>query len=173
MTSLCILGIDPGTRHTGYGVVLVEGGVLRHVASGAISPPAKEDLPQRLLYIHGRLGDIIAQYRPQEAAVEDIFFARHAQGALKLGHARGVALLAAAQSGLAIHSYAPALVKRSISGHGRASKGQIARLVAMLLCLTEHPQEDQADALSVALCHAAAASRLSRRPAANLQGEAD
>jgi crossover junction endodeoxyribonuclease RuvC len=157
------LGIDPGTRRTGYGLLTVHGGVLRHLASGTIVPPAKEELPQRLLFIHGQLADIIDQYRPHEAAVEDIFFARHAQGALKLGHARGVALLAAAQAGIALQSYAPALIKRSLSGHGRASKEQIARLVTMLLCLPEQPQEDQADALSVAICHAAARSRQMRR----------
>ncbi len=155
-----VLGIDPGTRRTGFGVVEVRDGALRHVASGVIAPPSKEALHQRLLVIHQRLREEIDAHRPEAVAVEDIFYARHAQGALKLGHARGVALLAAALSGLPVHSYPPAQVKRALSGHGRADKGQVARLINMLLHLDEPPQEDQADALAIALCHAAKAGWL-------------
>jgi len=149
------LGIDPGTRRTGYGVVEVRDGTLRHVASGVIAPPSKQELHQRLLIIYQGLEEIIETYHPVAVAVEDIFFARYAQGALKLGHARGVALLAAAIVGLPVYSYAPAQVKRTLSGHGRADKGQVGRLVNMLLHLDAPPQEDQADALAIALCHVA------------------
>ncbi len=149
------LGIDPGTRRTGWGLVDVRDGVLRHVASGVISPPAREELSLRLLAIHKGLIEVIEEYEPMAVAIEDIFFARYPQGALKLGHARGVALLAAALAGKPVHSYPPAQVKRAVSGHGRAAKGQIARLVSMLLKLDEIPREDQADALAIAICHAA------------------
>lgn len=160
---MIILGIDPGTRRTGFGFVVVDGGVLRHLDSGVVSPRTSEPLPQRLLVIHDRLVELIRCHQPEAVAVEDIFFSRHPQGALKLGHARGVALLAAAQAGVEIHSYPPAQVKRAISGHGRADKAQIARLVTMLLKLKEPPAEDQADALSLAICHAAGAGLLGVR----------
>lgn len=156
------LGIDPGTLRTGYGVVEVRDGVLHHVASGVIAPPARAELSARLLVIHQGLANAIAAHRPDAVAVEDIFFARHPQGALKLGHARGVALLAAALVELPVHSYPPARVKRALSGSGRADKGQVARLVTMLLHLPEEPAEDQADALAIAICHVAAAGWLVR-----------
>ena len=157
-----VLGIDPGTRRTGYGVVEVRDGALRHVSSGVISPPARAELAERLLVIHRDLATVVAAHRPDAVAVEDIFFARHAKGALALGHARGVALLAASLAGIPVHSYPPARVKRALSGHGRADKGQIARLVSMLLHLPPQLAEDRADALSIAICHAAAAGWLVR-----------
>jgi len=163
MISPHIFGIDPGTRKTGWGVITIEEGVLYHVDSGVIRTNSQEDLPKRLSQIFRELAEKLAIHAPQAAAVEDIFFARHAQGALKLGHARGVALLALAQAGCEIHSYPPAQVKRAISGHGRAEKGQIARLVTVLLRLREPPQEDQADALALAICHGAAVGRLRSR----------
>jgi len=120
-------------------------------------------LAERIVIIHERLTAHIAEHEPEAAAVEDVFYAKHAQSALKLGHARGMALLAAAQAKLPIGSYPPAMVKKSISGHGRADKAQMARLVAMLLKLREPPPHDEADALAVAICHAAGASRLGAR----------
>lgn len=157
------MGIDPGTQRTGYGFVSVEAGVLRHVDSGVVAPKRGAPLSERLLMIHRKLIELLERHEPVAVAVEDIFFARHAQAALKLGHARGVALLAAAQAGVEIHSYPPAKVKRALSGYGRADKAQIARLVTMLLHLDEPPREDQADALSLAICHTAASGRLGVR----------
>ena len=154
------MGIDPGTRRTGYGFVELRGGVLRHVESGVLAPKRNSELSERLLLIHQGLVELLERHEVAAVAVEDIFYARHAQSALKLGHARGVALLAAAQAGVEIHSYPPAKVKQAISGHGRASKEQVARLVAMLLRLSEPPLEDQADALAVSICHAAASGKL-------------
>jgi crossover junction endodeoxyribonuclease RuvC len=157
-----VLGIDPGTRRTGYGVIDVRDGVMRHVASGVIAPRQSGELHQRLLIIFQGLQQMIETYRPEAVSVEDIFFAKHAQGALKLGHARGVALLAAALVDLPLYSYPPAQVKRALSGHGRADKGQVIRLVTMVLQLDEEPKEDQADALAIAICHVAKAGWLVR-----------
>ena len=158
--TLLVLGIDPGTQRTGYGLVALDRGALRHVDSGVIAPPRQAALPDRLVAIYDGLAEVIERHGPGAIAVEDVFYAKHAQGALKLGHARGVCLLAAARLGLEVHSYAPAMVKRAISGHGRAEKDQIARLVKMILCLETEPPADAADALAVAICHAAGASRL-------------
>lgn len=141
----------------------MERGVIGHVSSGVLAPKRSEPLPERLLFIHSNLVELVKEYSPAAAAVEDIFFSRYPQGALKLGHARGVALLAAAQVGVEIHSYPPAKVKRALSGHGRADKAQIARLVTMLLKLSSPPLEDQADALSLAICHAATSGQLGVR----------
>lgn len=160
MKNNLVLGIDPGTLKTGWGVITIEDGVLRHVDSGVIATKSKEELPERLVQIHRGLREKIESYQPGAVAVEDIFFARHPQGALKLGHARGVALLAAAQAMCPIFSYPPAQVKRAISGHGRAEKAQIARLVTVILRLREAPKEDQADALALAICHGAASGLL-------------
>lgn len=140
----------------------VRRGVLHHVASGVISPPTRSELSLRLLGIHQGLVEVIREYEPTAVAVEDIFFARFPQGALKLGHARGVALLSASLAELPVSSYAPAQVKKAVTGHGRAAKGQIARLVNMLLKLDEMPREDQADALAIAICHAASSGWLVR-----------
>jgi crossover junction endodeoxyribonuclease RuvC len=158
------LGIDPGTRRTGWGVVVADDGVIRHVDSGVIAPQPKAPLEERLVAIHRGLVEVIDRHRPAAVAVEDIFFARHPQGALKLGHARGVALLAAAQAGVALYSYPPARIKRAVAGTGRAEKQQIVRLVTMLLRLPSAPAEDQADALAIAVCHLAAAGGLRRSP---------
>lgn len=154
------LGIDPGTRRTGWGIVTVVDGVIRRIDSGVIAPSTKLPLEQRLIGIHSGLVEQIERYQPDAAAVEDIFFARHPQGALKLGHARGVALLAVAQKGVEVSSYPPAKVKRSIAGHGRADKGQINRLVTMLLRLGESPKEDESDALALSICHLTASGQL-------------
>jgi len=149
------MGIDPGTRRTGYGFIGVADRVFRHVASGVLAPRQNAPLQDRLVFIYDGLVELIGRHGPACVAVEDIFYAHHAQSALTLGHARGVALLAAAKAGVEIHSYPPAQVKRALSGHGRAEKDQIARLVTMLLRLPEPPQEDQADALALCICHGA------------------
>ena len=115
--------------------------------------PEKLALEKRLQTIHAELGQIIETHAPQAVAVEEIFFAKYANAALKLGHARGVALLVAAQAEIAVHEYPPAIVKRTVVGRGGADKVQIGRLVTALLGLTEPPEEDAADALAVAITH--------------------
>ncbi len=148
-----VLGIDPGSRRTGWGVVQLEGTRLRHLAAGTISLSDKVPLPSRLRTIHHELLGIIEVHHPDAMAVEEIFFAKYANAALKLGHARGVALLAAAESEIGVHEYAPAIVKRTIAGRGGADKGQVGRLVSVLLGLGTAPEEDAADALAVAITH--------------------
>lgn len=148
-----VLGIDPGSRRTGWGIVQLEGTRLRSVGSGTIRVPEKLGPPERLRRIHEELGRVVEAHAPDAVAVEEIFFAKYANAALKLGHARGVALLVAAQSELAVHEYPPAIVKRTIVGRGGADKVQITRLVTALLGLSRNPEEDAADALAVAITH--------------------
>lgn len=149
---LRILGVDPGSRITGYGVIEVRGPRVAHVASGAIrcQPVA---LAERLEVIHAALADVLATQHPDEVAVESVFVRRNVNSALVLGHARGVALLALAQAGLEVHEYAPAQIKSAIVGNGRAEKRQVQYLVRALLGLREPLQPDAADALAIALCH--------------------
>lgn len=149
-----ILGIDPGSRATGYGLIIKEGNRLIHVDNGVIRPPQKADLAERLLSIFNGLNDIINEYSPQFAAVEQVFMAQNAQAALKLGQARGVALLALAGAGMTVGEYSPMQVKSSVVGYGRAAKNQVQQMVKALLNLPEIAQEDASDALAVAICHA-------------------
>ena len=148
-----VLGIDPGSRRTGWGVVQLEGLRLRHLGAGTITIADKLSLPERLRVIHVELGRIIREHRPEAVAVEEIFFAKYANAALKLGHARGVALLVAAESEIAVHEYPPAIVKRTIVGRGGADKAQVGHLIMALLGLQAPPEEDAADALAVAITH--------------------
>ncbi len=149
-----VLGIDPGSRATGYGLVEKEGNRLIHVDNGVIRPPAKADLPDRLLAIFSGLNDIIAEYSPQTGAIEQVFMSQNVQSALKLGQARGAALLAMAAAGLEIGEYSPMQIKSSVVGYGRASKSQVQQMVKALLKLPEIAQEDASDALAAAICHA-------------------
>lgn len=149
-----ILGIDPGSRATGYGLIIKEGNRLIHLDNGVIRPPDKANLPERLHVIFGHLNDIISEYAPRQAAVEQVFMARNAQAALKLGQARGAAMLALAEAGLEIEEYSAMQVKSSVVGYGRASKNQVQQMVKALLNLPEVAQEDASDALAVAICHA-------------------
>jgi crossover junction endodeoxyribonuclease RuvC len=148
-----VLGIDPGSRKTGWGVVQLEGTRLRHIGAGTIGISGRAPLPERLRIIHEGLQRVIAEHSPEVVAVEEIFFAKHANAALKLGHARGVALLVAAESSLAVHEYPPAIVKRTVVGRGNADKNQVGRLVAALLGLSMPPDVDASDALAVAITH--------------------
>jgi crossover junction endodeoxyribonuclease RuvC len=148
-----VLGIDPGSRRTGWGVVQLEGTRLRHIAAGTIAVPEKMPLPTRLRRIHEELHRLISEHQPEVVAVEEIFFAKYANAALKLGHARGVALLVAAESELEVHEYPPAIVKRTVVGRGGADKTQVGRLVTAILGLDAPPEEDAADALAVAITH--------------------
>jgi len=148
-----VLGIDPGSRRTGWGVVQLEGTRLRYVRAGTIAVPEKLALPKRLHLIYQELQRIISEHEPATVAVEEIFFAKYANAALKLGHARGVALLVAAESDIEVHEYPPAIVKRTVVGRGSADKKQVGRLVTALLGLQTPPEEDAADALAVAITH--------------------
>jgi crossover junction endodeoxyribonuclease RuvC len=155
MVQLLILGIDPGLNHCGWGLVASEGARLSHVAHGVIRPVAQQQLASRLHDVFEGLCVVIAQYRPHEAAVEETFVNSNARAALALGQARGVALAAAARAGIAVAEYAPATIKKAIVGSGSADKTQIAFMVRRLLPAAGDVGADAADALGVALCHAA------------------
>ncbi len=149
-----ILGVDPGTRRCGYGVIEADGGRLRYVECGVIEPPARAPLAERLAELASTLAELVTELAPQEVAVEDLFHGIDARAALTLGHARGVALAAAGAAKLPVHAYPPATVKRSVTGHGRAGKTQVGAVVRVLLQLKRVPRADAADALAVAICHA-------------------
>jgi crossover junction endodeoxyribonuclease RuvC len=156
-----ILGIDPGSNATGYGVVAVEGSRLRRLGSGTIRTRG-ESLGERLAFLQRALGQRIAELAPDAAALESVFSAKNVRSALVLGHARGVALAACASAGLETDEYTPAQVKVAVTGYGRAEKLQVMLMVQRLLGLDAAPASDEADALAVAVCHG-----LSRRgPAA-------
>lgn len=154
---MIVLGIDPGSIRTGWGVVRRDGPLCRYVAAGTIDAGKDDELPQRLHVIYQALQAVVSEHAPSAIAVEDIFYARYAGAALKLGHARGVALLVGAQAGVPISAYPPALVKRSIAGRGQADKTQVARIVGAILGLRELPKVDATDALAIAITHAQAA----------------
>jgi crossover junction endodeoxyribonuclease RuvC len=149
-----IFGIDPGSRRTGYGCVERIGSRDTLVICGSLSGPPRATFPEKLHAIHEGLTALLTRHRPDCVAIEDIFHARHARSALKLGEARGVALLAASEAGVPVVSYAPAAVKRAVVGYGRAEKHQVQHMVTLLLGLERPPTpHDVADALAVALCH--------------------
>jgi len=149
-----ILGIDPGSRRTGWGIVDHQRAQSVYVASGTLALGEGDELSQRLLRLASGLEAIISEHRPEHCAVERIFSARNAHSALVLGHARGVILLTAARLNLALHEYAATEVKRAVVGAGRASKDQVNKMVGVLLNRREPYQEDESDALAVALTHA-------------------
>ncbi len=152
---MIILGVDPGTAITGYGVVTSDGDDLSAIAYGAITTPSDWPMPDRLVHVHDQLVSLIEKYRPTDAVVEKLFFSKNVRTALSVGQARGVALLAAAQARLAVHEYTPLQIKQAVVGYGRAEKAQIQQMVKLLLQLDETPQpDDAADALAVAICHA-------------------
>ncbi|MDC0709161.1 crossover junction endodeoxyribonuclease RuvC [Stigmatella sp. ncwal1] len=148
-----VLGVDPGSRFMGYGVVEERRGQLVHLGHGVIKVDPEAPLHQRLMVLHVELTAVLKKYRPESVAVEGVFTFRNARSALVLGHARGVALLAAAQAGLPVHEYAPARVKRSVGAGGASGKDAIARMVCSLLKLEAIERADASDALAVALCH--------------------
>jgi crossover junction endodeoxyribonuclease RuvC len=148
-----VLGIDPGTRHFGWGLVAREGNRLSHVAHGVIDTDVTGPIAERLVEIEVALVEVVRAHAPEAAAVESLFFAKDAQAAAKLGHARGVALLVCARAFLPIAEYPPARVKRTVAGNGRAEKLQVASMVKVLLGLKELPRPDAADALAVAITH--------------------
>jgi crossover junction endodeoxyribonuclease RuvC len=149
-----IFGIDPGSERTGYGCVETDGRRHRLIACGAITASAADAFPQRLARIHRELAALLAACRPDSVAIENLFHASNARSALKLGHARGVAMLAAVQAGCDVVEYTPAEIKRAVVGYGRAEKHQVQQMVKLLLGLDEPPSpHDAADALAVAICH--------------------
>jgi crossover junction endodeoxyribonuclease RuvC len=149
-----IFGIDPGSERTGYGCIETDGSRHRLVVCGAIVAPSRSPFPDRLLAIHDGLRELLARHRPDCVAIEDVFHARNVRSALKLGHARGVALLAATAAGVSIAAYTPAEVKRAVVGYGRAEKQQVRQMVCLLLGLKMVPTPfDASDALAIAICH--------------------
>lgn len=148
-----VLGLDPGTRHFGWGVVERIGTRLRHIAHGVLDVDKEGDLGERLVVIESELVVVIERYKPDQASIESLFFAKDAQAAAKLGHARGVGLLVCARAGLASFEYAPARVKKTVAGAGRADKAQVAQMIRIVLGLTEIPRPDAADALAIAVTH--------------------
>lgn len=150
-----VMGVDPGSIKSGYGIVEAVGGQqLQAVEFGVIRTSAKASLPERLLAINRRLTELIEKFQPDVVAVEDVFFAQNAKSALKLGQSRGAILLTIAQTGLKIAEYTPLEVKQSVVGYGRADKVQVQHMVKTLLGLQEIPHpDDAADALAIAICH--------------------
>ena len=149
-----VFGIDPGSVRTGYGCIETDGRRHRLIACGAIAAGARAALPARLQEIHDQLRDLIARSHPDCVVIENLFHARNVKSALVLGHARGVAVLAAVQAGLPIVEYTPAEIKASVVGYGRADKHQMQQMVKLLLGLDTAPTpHDAADALAVAICH--------------------
>jgi crossover junction endodeoxyribonuclease RuvC len=167
---MLVLGVDPGTAITGYGLVREAEGQLQAVAYGAITTPSDWALPRRLQKIYCDLTALIREHNPTEGAVEQLFFSRNVKTALAVGQARGVVLLALAEGGLPVHEYTPLQVKQSVVGYGRAEKTQVQELVRVLLGLEVVPQpDDAADALAIAICHLHSARMASLVQSANLR----
>ena len=148
-----VIGIDPGTRIMGYGIVESSGSRLIHIDNGAIFTSPKAPLADRLRDIYEGISKVIDQYKPDAVSIEDIFYSKNVKSAMKLGHARGVGMLAGANKGLDIFEYTPTAIKSAVVGFGRAEKKQVQQMVKILLNLPEVPQEDAADALAAAICH--------------------
>ena len=159
MAAVRILGLDPGLRRTGWGVITIEGARLAHVAHGVIAP--KESLPfsERLLVLFEAISALVAEHGPDEAAVEETFMNNNAASALKLGHARAMALVAPARAGLPVAEYAATVVKKAVVGTGGADKDQVAFMIARILPGSAGASADAADALAVAIAHAHARTR--------------
>ena len=149
-----ILGIDPGTRITGYGIIDVEGNRLRHVDNGIVKTRSSDPLPLRLKAIFDGLTVVLKEFSPEAVAIEQVFLAKNPKAALTLGHARGTAVIASVNLDLEVHEYSALQVKSAVVGYGHAAKQQVQHMVKALLNLPEVAQEDAADALAVAICHA-------------------
>jgi crossover junction endodeoxyribonuclease RuvC len=149
-----IFGIDPGSDRTGYGCIETDGSRHRILGSGALRAPRSASFPEKLREIHAGLASLLLEFRPDSVAIEKIFHAVNARSALQLGHARGVAMLAAVEAGMTIAEYTPAEIKRAVVGYGRADKQQVQHMVKLILGLPVVPvPNDAADALAVAICH--------------------
>ena len=152
--SRIILGIDPGLLHCGWGIIKVTGSRLRYISHGVISPDPKLDLAQRLRTLHLDMMAVLNKYIPTEAAIEETFVNKNPSSALKLGHARGVLLATPALFGISVAAYTANQVKKAVTGVGHGTKDQVAVMVSHLLPLAPKVQEDAADALAIAICHA-------------------
>jgi crossover junction endodeoxyribonuclease RuvC len=159
-----VLGIDPGSIVTGWGLIEIEGNRLCHVAHGTIGVSAALGQAARLSQIYRGIQDIVQQYQPAAVSLEKVFFSRNVQSALKLGQARGMALLAAAQNQIDVSEYSAAEIKVAVVGYGRATKEQVQRMVTALLCLRGAMRADAADALAAAICHVHRATFQTRVP---------
>ncbi len=154
MTTIRIIGIDPGLRRTGWGVVACQGSRLSYIADGTLTSDRAAPLADRLVQLHRKLAAVIGEWAPDEAAVEETFVSKDARATLKLGHARGIALLVPASAGLPVAEYAPNVVKKTVVGVGHAHKDQITAMVKILLPRCTPNSADSADALAIAICHA-------------------
>ncbi len=152
-TKVRILGIDPGSRSTGYGVIDTDGFRHSHVCSGFVKIEG-EDIAERLGVIFSAVGGLIQQWRPDVMAIEQVFMNRNADSALKLGQARGAAICAGVNAGLTVGEYTPRAIKKAVTGQGAADKNQMQQMMQILLKLDELPQSDAADALAISVCHA-------------------
>jgi crossover junction endodeoxyribonuclease RuvC len=162
-----VMGVDCGSEYTGYGVVEGDGRALACLVCGAIRLAPREALELRLKKVFDGLTALIAEHRPEVVAIEDVFYSVNAKSALKLGHVRGVAMMAVAQQGLSVVAYSPLSIKSAVTGYGRAEKPQVQAMVARLLHLDEPPQPaDAADALAIAICHIHTAATMQRQSAA-------
>ena len=149
-----ILGIDPGSRTTGYGVIVSDRGRIGFIACGVIKASPQLPFAHRLNQIFDGVNEVIQLHGPTTAAIEDVFLATNPRSALKLGQARGAAVVAAMQNGLQVYDYSPKLIKQGVAGYGQAGKAQVQHMVRVLLGLPSMPSTDAADALAVAICHA-------------------
>ena len=151
---MIVLGVDPGSRFTGYGVVKSTGNHLKYIASGVIKSDPKNDFPIRLKTIYDGLTEVIKEFSPDECSLENIFYCKNVSSALKLGHTRGAIMVAAANGGVAIHEYSPTQIKQAVTGHGHAAKEQVHAMVSMILNIKGLiKQLDISDALAAAICH--------------------
>jgi len=153
MAIIRLMGIDPGSRITGYGIVEMDGPRSRYIASGGIQTDSSRPVPERLKTIFEGIARLIQEYQPMEVAVEQVFMHRNPDSALKLGQARGAAICAVVVAGLPVSEYAARAIKQAVVGSGAADKNQVQRMIALLLNLPALPQSDAADALAVAICH--------------------
>ena len=154
LSTVRIIGIDPGLRRTGWGMIVCEGSRLSHIADGVLTSDQTLSLAERLVQLRTQLAQVIAEWRPDEAAVEETFVNTDARATLKLGQARGIALLVPAEAGIPIAEYAPNQVKKTVVGAGHAEKNQIAMMLKILLPKADPKSADAADALAIAICHA-------------------
>ena len=150
---MIVLGIDPGSSYTGYGVVKSDGSHLIHMASGTIKTDSKQEYPVRLKTSYDGLAEIIKDFSPDECSIENIFYCRNVKSALKLGHTRGAVMIAAANFGICVHEYYPTEIKQAVAGYGRASKEQVSAMVKIILNLKKIDRSDTSDALAAAICH--------------------
>lgn len=150
---ICTIGVDPGSRFTGYGIVEGDGYRLKYLHHGTIRLPAGRSLPERLKIIFEELNGAISEYRPDHMAVEEVFFAKNVKSALSLGQARGVAILAGISAGLSIHEYSALRIKQSVAGYGRAGKEQVAGMIQHLFRIEGPIDLNASDALAIAVCH--------------------